>query len=249
MESSLSDNQIEIRGDALSIRVGDLTYFLFPLFLSTISLAKVYGCLCGTTAAAGVGAMVHLSGLWETGLLSVFISLGLVLALIFTRDNGKNFYQRLGLLLAFGAFTGHSLGLLLDFAIMINPQIVVTALVGTAVVFVCLSISALFAKRGQWLWLGGILFTVLSTMLLFSLSNFFFRSQFINDMNLYLGLAVMCGFVLYDTQIIMEKCRMGNKDAIQHSLDLFYDVINIFRRLLVILMQKVRNEVNFVSSG
>lgn len=206
----------------------------------SFSLAKVYACLCGTTAAAVAGAVVHLTGIWETGLLSAFISLGLVLALAFTPDNGKNFYQRLGMLLGFGAFTGHSMGLLLDFAIMLNPQIIVTALVGTAVVFVSLSISALYAKRGQYLFLGGILFSVLSTMLLVSLSNLLFRSQLINDINLYLGLAVMCGFVLYDTQIIMEKCRLGSRDAIQHSLDLFYDVANIFRRLLVILMQKVR---------
>lgn len=202
-------------------------------------MAKVYSCLCGTTAAAAVGAVIHLNGIYQANILSAFISLGLVLGLAFTPDNGKNFYTRLAMLLGFGAATGHSMGLLLEFAIMLNPQIVVTALAGTAVVFVSLSITALFARRGQYLFLGGTLFTILSTMLLFSFSNMLFRSQLINDINLYVGLAVMCGFVLFDTQAIMEKCRMGNKDAIQHSLDLFYDVANIFRKLLVILMQKV----------
>jgi len=48
----------------------------------------------------------------------------------------------------------------------------------------------------------------------------------------------MCGFVLYDTQMIIEKHRMGDKDYIQHSLSLFVDMINIFRRLLIILTQK-----------
>lgn len=49
----------------------------------------------------------------------------------------------------------------------------------------------------------------------------------------------MCGFVLYDTQIIMEKRRMGSTDCIKHSLDLFFDLASIFRRLLIILSQKV----------
>lgn len=56
---------------------------------------------------------------------------------------------------------------------------------------------------------------------------------------LYLGLALMSGFVLYDTQLIMEKRRAGDKDFIAHSVDLFVDFVGVFRRLLIILAQKV----------
>lgn len=56
---------------------------------------------------------------------------------------------------------------------------------------------------------------------------------------LYLGLALMCGFVLYDTQLIIEKCRLGDRDFILHSVDLFVDLLGIFRRLVIILAQKV----------
>jgi len=52
----------------------------------------------------------------------------------------------------------------------------------------------------------------------------------------------MSGFVLYDTQLIMEKRRAGDKDFIAHSVDLFVDFIGIFRRLLIILAQKVKNQ-------
>lgn len=50
----------------------------------------------------------------------------------------------------------------------------------------------------------------------------------------------MCGFIIYDTQLIIAKHQMGNKDFIVHSLDLFMDFIGVFRHLLVILTQKVR---------
>ena len=72
-------------------------------------------------------------------------------------------------------------------------------------------------------------------------AHFYFHSIVQLQLNLYLGLAVMSGFVLFDTQMIMEKHRMGSNDCIAHSLDLFYDVISIFRRLLIILTQKEQN--------
>lgn len=56
----------------------------------------------------------------------------------------------------------------------------------------------------------------------------------------------MCGFVLYDTQLIIEKRRMGNQDFVQHALELFIDFIGIFRRLVIILTQKVKKEKNMI---
>lgn len=204
-------------------------------------LSKVYASLAATCVAATAGSLVHLSGIWEAGLLSAFISIGLVLGLIFNPDNGKNLVQRFSMLMGIGAFTGHSLGLLLEQVIYLNPAIVVTALVGTATIFSCLTASAFFANRGKYLYLGGLLMSAISTMALLNLGNLFFRSYIVQDISLYLGLIVMAGFVLFDTQMIMEKYHMGNNDFIGHSLDLFYDVISIFRRLLVILAQREEN--------
>ncbi|KAH6919984.1 hypothetical protein HPB50_029028 [Hyalomma asiaticum] len=75
-------------------------------------------------------------------------------------------------------------------------------------------------------------------MSLFSLVNLFMGSFFLFQTNLYLGVALFCGFVLYDTQIIIEKRKRGERDYIRHSVDLFLDFISIFRRLLIILTQK-----------
>lgn len=138
----------------------------------------------------------------------------------------------------FGAFTGNSLGPLLNMAATINPQIIVSALVGTSVVFVSFTGAALVAKRGQYLFLGGILMSVMSYMMLFSLANIFMRSNMIYQGQMYIGLATMSAFILYDTQAIMEKFRMGNRDPIAHSLDLFFDLVSVFRKLVVILSQR-----------
>lgn len=80
--------------------------------------------------------------------------------------------------------------------------------------------------------------------------------------NLYVALMIMCGFVLFDTQLIIEKAESGDKDYIwwvlgtwggdteggvapsehpsippspRHCVDLFLDFVNIFRELLMIL--------------
>lgn len=55
----------------------------------------------------------------------------------------------------------------------------------------------------------------------------------------------MCGFVLYDTQLIVEKRRRGDRDFVAHSVDLFIDLVGIFRRIVIILSEKVKY-YNFV---
>jgi len=70
-------------------------------------------------------------------------------------------------------------------------------------------------------------------------------------------------FVMYDTQLIVEKFESGDKDYIwyvhgvlllrfkcyltksRHSVELFIDFIAIFRRLLIILASKVRMVIVF----
>ena len=53
------------------------------------------------------------------------------------------------------------------------------------------------------------------------------------------GLLVFCGFIVWDTQMIIEKKRRGDGDFIGHSLDLFIDFMQVFRKVLILLMQKV----------
>lgn len=198
-----------------------------------------------STISAGVGAYIHIyTELLSAGLLTVIGSMGLLIALMATPDNGKNRKLRLGYLLGFAFFTGMGMGPLLDTVIQIDPSIIVTALVGTAVIFVSFSLSAMLAERGRWLYLGGTLMTLLSALLLLSLANLLFGSYLIFQAYLYLGLLLMCGFVLYDTQLIIEKRRNGDKDFVAHSVDLFIDFIGIFRRLVIILTQKEQQKRN-----
>lgn len=208
-------------------------------------LKNVYACLTMSAVSAGVGAYVHIyTQFLSAGLLTVIASLGLLVALMATPDNGKNRKLRLGYLLGFAFFTGMGMGPLLEAVIDFDPSIVMTALLGTIVIFGSFSLCSLFAERGKFLYLGGTLMTLLSSMLILSLANIFFGSYLLYQVHLYLGLLLMCGFVLYDTQLIVEKRRNGDKDFVTHSVDLFIDFIGIFRRLLILLTQKEQQKRN-----
>lgn len=204
---------------------------------------KVYSTLAIAMLAATAGAYIHMfTNLMQAGLLTVLGSLGMLALLSFTPHNSKNEGKRLAYLMGFAALTGMGLGPLLDMAIRIEPSIVPTALLGTFVIFGCFSISALLCDNRQWLYLGGFLMSGLSWMLMLTLMNIFFRSQLLFQVELYLGLALMCGFVLYDTQMVVEKRRRGDDDYIWHCVDLFIDMVNIFRRLLIILSSREDNK-------
>ena len=59
--------------------------------------------------------------------------------------------------------------------------------------------------------------------------------------HIWIGLAVFCGFIMFDTQLIIRKARNGDRDFIAHSLDLFIDFVQVFRKVLILLMQKVKD--------
>merc|ERR1719510_1419350 len=193
-----------------------------------------------TVAASTVGAYVHIftNILQGGGFLFSLVAAGLALGLFMTPDNGKNRSTRMGMLLGFGFLTGLGLGPLLQLAIMMNPSIVPTALLVTSTVFACFTGASLMAPDGKYLYLGGMLTSGLSTLLWLGFINIFFRSQLLFQAHIWIGLAVFCGFIMFDTQLIIRKARNGDRDFIAHSLDLFIDFVQVFRKVLILLMQK-----------
>ncbi|KAL1140079.1 hypothetical protein AAG570_000011 [Ranatra chinensis] len=208
-----------------------------------LHLKNVYACLTISMLAAAVGSYIDIfTNLFSGGLLTLICSLGFLIALRCTVDDGKNRKMRLLFLVGFSFCSGLNLGSLLEQVIEINPSIIPTAFFSTCLVFVSFSLSAMLAKRGSWLFLGGLISTAFMVLFFTTLAGILFRSPIMYQTHLYIGLFIMCAFVLYDTQLIMEKRRLGDKDFIGHSVELFIDFIGIFRRLMIILAQKVKIE-------
>jgi len=168
------------------------------------------------------------------------LSIGLLLAIYFIPHRRDNVATRMLCFLGAAFLMGLSLGPLLHQVKMIDPTIIPTAFMGTAVIFISFTLSALLTKQRTYLFLGGTLMSALLLLSIGSLVNIFLRSEMLFTVELYVGLAVFCLLVLFDTQLIVEKRRMGDDDFIWHALDLFIDIIQIFRHLLVILARRDR---------
>lgn len=203
-------------------------------------LKNVYASLTMTVMAASAGAYVHLftNILQGGGFLFSLVAAGLAFGLFLTPDNGKNRGQRMAMLLGFGFLTGLGMGPLLQLAIMMNPSIITSAFMVTSIIFACFTGASLMAPDGKYLYLGGTLLSGLSTLFWLGFLNIFFRSTLLFQAHLWIGLAVFCGFIMFDTQLIIRKARNGDKDFVAHSLDLFIDFVQVFRKVLILLMQK-----------
>ncbi|KAI0784997.1 inhibitor of apoptosis-promoting Bax1-domain-containing protein [Abortiporus biennis] len=132
-----------------------------------------------------------------------------------------------------------------------SPAILARAALYTCGVVGSLSYVGATARTDQYLYMGGPLLAGVTVVALSSLAPMALplglRGLAITEaISLYGGLAVFGGFVLYDTQKILQHARLAEigampKDPIKESIGLELDMINIFIRMVQILgMRKDR---------
>jgi hypothetical protein len=206
-------------------------------------LSSVYQVLFLIFTAAVTGVLVQSRIQFFNITLSHFLSAGLLLALAITRPQGGatsiSGGQRLLLLSAYGFFQGVGLTPLIQLAAAVSPSLILSALLATSVIFLVFSVAALLSPRREFLYLGGILGSLVSVMFVLSLGARFglLPSHLVFNITLYGGLAIFMLYIVVDTQLIMEKFAHGDRDAAWHAAMLAVDFVAIFVRVLIILMQ------------
>eukprot|EP00741_Cyanophora_paradoxa_P009507 tig00001497_g9207.t1 len=213
-------------------------------------LMRVYSTLAACLLSAALGSMSFVKFGFGGGAAAALGSLFSMLYLAFTPYMPGNVQQqqkRTLALMVMAFFHGSNLGPLILMSLYVDPMIIVTALIATTAIFVCFSGAAIYAKRREYLYLGGVLSSALMVMCITSLLNMFFRIRIIYEMELYAGLLIFCGYILFDSQLIIEKAFAGNHDEVSQALELFLDLVQIFVRILIILLknkEKERQEKN-----
>lgn len=203
-------------------------------------LKKVYLTLCGALLLASAGVYCHLA-LALGGILTHLATLGCILWLNLSPPTPANQTHRLKILFALSFFQGCSIGPLMEMAIAVDSGIVASAFLGTAAIFGCFSGAAVLAKRRSYLFLGGILSSAISIMIMLRFGSWLFGGlSTYFQIELYGGLLLFAGYVLFDTQVMIEKAQCGQMDFVRDSLELFLDFVSIFVRLVIILL---RNKV------
>lgn len=118
-----------------------------------------------------------------------------------------------------------------------HPEILVQALTYTGIAFVSFSLVSLMSKKRSYLFLGGVISTLTLCMALYGLFSFCFGSHRFGLPYMMCGLFVACLYIIYDTQVIIEKAERGDKDVPTHAMMLFVDLFVLFIRILQILIE------------
>ncbi|TPX58237.1 hypothetical protein PhCBS80983_g03259 [Powellomyces hirtus] len=181
---------------------------------------KVYANLATMLALSAVAAYADLVGIVNGGSWSLLACFACMMVFTFTPPTRSNERLRQYLLYGFSFTKGLSLGPLIAHTLYLNPAIVVKALLGTAMVFGCFTVSVLTSPRRDVIYLRGVMATATMTLAGLSLVNAFMGSAALFSVELYFGLLVFAGFVVYDTQLMIAKAEMGNRDYLGHSMEL-----------------------------
>ncbi|KAI0361489.1 Bax inhibitor family protein [Trametes cingulata] len=130
----------------------------------------------------------------------------------------------------------------------LSPAILSRAALYTCGVVGSLSYVGATAKNDTYLYMGGPLLAGVTVVALSSLAPMVLplglRGLAVSEaISLYGGLAVFSGFVLFDTQKILNNARLAEqgrvaRDPLKESISLELDMINIFIRLVHILSQR-----------
>lgn len=202
-------------------------------------LEKVYATLAAALVVAAFGAYVQILSGWSAGLLGVIGAVICMTGLTLTQPTAYNINRRYALLAGAAFCDGFVVGPLVDVAVGMNPAMVLTAFLATASIFACFSGAAMMAKRRSWLYLSGTLASAISIMMVMRLGTWFFGGRALMfQAELYVGLLVFVGYILVDTQVIIEKAYESPlKDHVKDALSLFVDFMAIFVRVLVILIK------------
>uniref|UniRef100_A0A6I8S1F4 Transmembrane BAX inhibitor motif containing 4 n=1 Tax=Xenopus tropicalis TaxID=8364 RepID=A0A6I8S1F4_XENTR len=146
-------------------------------------------------------------------LISVIGSLGTVIALtIYRQQHPVNLY----LLLAFTAFEAVTVAIAVTFY---DVAVVLQAFILTTAVFLGLTAFTFQSKRDFSKFGAGYIL--------------FFYSETVELLIAAAGALLFCGFIIFDTHLLMHK--LSPEEYILASVNLYLDIINLFLHLLRIL--------------
>ena len=67
-----------------------------------------------------------------------------------------------------------------------------------------------------------------------AISNLFIQSAMLFQLTMFGGLSLFSVFLAYDTQSMIERFRAGDRDHLLGAMNIFLNIIQTFRMLLVV---------------
>jgi modulator of FtsH protease len=180
-----------------------------------------------STVTAGISMALKLP---HPGLLLTLVG---YFGLLFLTTRYRNSAIGLAMVFALTGFMGYTLGPLLNAYLSLSngPQLVMTALGGTGVVFLGLSGYALVSRR-DFSFMGGFLMVGILVAFLAGLGAVFFDMAGLALAVSAMFVLLMAGLILYETSNIIHG---GETNYIMATVTLYVAIYNLFTSLLHLL--------------
>jgi len=153
--------------------------------------------------------------------------------LLFLTAKFRNSSTGLLCVFALTGFMGYTLGPIINAYLAMNngPQLVMTALGGTGVIFLALSAYALTSKK-DFSFMGGFLTIGILVAFVAGLGAMFFQTPALSLAVSAMFVLLMSGLILYQTSDII---RGGETNYIMATVTLYVSIFNLFTSLLHLL--------------
>ncbi|KAJ2880809.1 Inhibitor of apoptosis-promoting Bax1-related protein, partial [Coemansia aciculifera] len=171
-------------------------------------------------------------------LLPVLGVVATTLALCFLKATPGNLSERRTLLWAHGWLTGivleAALGPLVHSG---DGDMVCMAVVLATVLFASFSVATMVSSRQQTIYVIGAASTALTVLLGLQLVAWLYpTSMSLFGVNMIVGVAVSCFYVVFHTHEVLEKARRGERlDPVVHALLFFSDFVKLFLKMIELL--------------
>ncbi|AYV83992.1 MAG: hypothetical protein Hyperionvirus15_30 [Hyperionvirus sp.] len=205
-------------------------------------VAKVHSIIVQMLCYYCVGVGVNLwAESFALSVVGVFVSFGLIFALAFTVVEAyKKLYTSL---FAFGF--GLMTSVLVYEAYVVDPGIIILAVVGTSLIFVTFTGVASYIPASSNGILGGFLFVSLLVSIVASVALLFFpETTTANLIITWFTLIIFCGYIAYDTKEMYIRFGnpMAKHDHYHHAMNMFLNLINVFTKLLKLLQEQKKKK-------
>lgn len=208
-----------------SMRVGFIrkVYCILSVQL-LLTVAIAYLC---TIQTMGIRQLV-IENLWLHRPLG-WTSMVLLFAL---KYNAKSYPMNMALLMAWTVVMSLVIGPLCALYVAVGQGAVLCQAAGmTMGIFMGLTIFT-FKSKYDFSWMGGILFTILWGMLLFSLASALLGFS-MGILYSYLGATLFSFYIVFDTHRLMNE--LDYDEYIEACIQLYLDILNLFLKILKIL--------------
>lgn len=192
------------------------TYLLLSMTLIFSAITAYMGIVSGASQG---GALVA--------------TIGAIALLWFVLPRTANSAAGIPVIFLITGMLGYGLGPMLSYYLAMSngPQLVMTALGGTGVIFLGLSGYALTTKK-DFSFMAGFLMVGLFVVIAASLGNIFFQIPALSLAVSAAVIMIMAGMILYQTSAII---RGGETNYIMAAASLFLSLLNMFTALLHLL--------------